>query len=180
MPQVLGKVVCQRAGQIGVVVRHDQDAGAHLADVGIGEAEQQTRREHAPVGHQVAQRFVRLPAGRAAGALPFNVDCQRRISRGLGRPALALQHAGNQPRGFDPPDALVEMRVRAIRHQGVGGPNHGLGQVGVQVEGTDDRHAGAHAQTQLAEPCAVHVRCVLGDAGAMRGDEQAVEFAGQL
>ena len=69
------------------------------------------------------------------------------------------------------------MRIGAVGDQGVAVRHHGLGQVGMQVEGGHDRDL-PDLRANPAQELALAVGQMLGDHGAVQVEEQGVERAG--
>ena len=111
------------------------------------------------------------------------VHCQGSgIRKSIRRHALARARAGHQAleqrQAAGAGGREVDVRVGAVGDQRVAVRDHGLGQVGVQVERADDRQIGPTCARTPAEQLALAVVQVLGDHGAVQVEEQGVERAG--
>ena len=79
-----------------------------------------------------------------------------------------------------PPSGFVEVHVGAglVAHQRVGVLPHGAGQVGVEVQGGDDRNRGPQQVSGLAQDGAVATVDPLAGPGAVQRQEQPVQGSG--
>jgi hypothetical protein len=173
-PEVAAQPVGFRACEIGVFVRHNDDARSHLRHVRIGETRKQADGQDPRFSlhgsclvHETAQRFLRR-------VVDHDVDDHRRLGNGLYGTDLAAQSPGEQIGGLSSAGALIHVGAGAIGYRGRAMFHEPRRDVTVQIERYDD---GEHLPECLSQPrngLAVGIQMGFRDHGAVQGEKQSI------
>ena len=162
------------AGRVGGIGEHSRAADGRVG----GRKAHADRRRRQAASLQLVEEWIERAAGLDGGALPGQrdqeVDSPPRLAQ-----ALAGKQALDQGQAAGTCGREVDVRVGAVGDQGVAVRDHGLGQVGVQVEGGDDRDR-SDLVAHPAQKFSLAVVQMLGDHGAVQVEEQGVKRAGRL
>ena len=160
-----------RRRQFRRAVRGDQHRGAGVADVRKRKSVRDGRIQHSPAPVPACARRSRARAGGISvhcfGGMVTSGNCTY-ASRGRTVPAAS---------GVDQPARLhaalegVHVRVLLEPDDGVGMRGHAPGDVGVQVDGHHQRHAGAQHLARALDQVALHVLQVLAHHGAVQVEQ---------
>ena len=181
VPAVVRDLAGEGLGGGLVAARGHDDAEAVLGCVGIGKAahhrDVHDRRvqlflaalaelDHLGVGTGGSQHGHARRHDRQAQPHPRGLRAGEQLRERRGRLGAALAH--------------VEMRVGAVADKGVDPVDHAVGDVGVQVETGDDRHAGADDIADGLEKDAFGVVLLCRQRRAVCADIDTVERQGRL
>ena len=176
LPDRVHHVAGDPAVPLFIVVADHRDRGAGEGDVGQAESGANGDREHAGLLGHVTGGVRQQPRHRAVVGLAVVAALDERPARHRrARGDRAGHGALQQIRRLAGDFVLVDMRVAAVGHDDIGVLGHGVGDVGVEVEGDGDGHLGSEARAQPLKQVALGVVAVLGNHGAVQRQDDPVE-----